>query len=1701
MTRSIHRRSLAARLLSSYVVLVVLVSFAGLGYAVPQSGKGAVDASQESTAVASIDPKTEIDAPAPEPVSEPGAVPPEADEGPSEPLPTALATTGGSTPPVVVVKESAAAIKAAPTVAPDATTVSAQLTLEGYNEVSGSWTTGNLKERQEGDWIEHRVVIDNSKGTATYVMPASTILMDHYWSNSNAIFYDKTRQWSFVSSTAVPSNTNPAQPAGASAFAMTGQDFGVGGTYGVDAPQIGSSWANGTIQVPAGHYGIVYWQAHLALSAYWMQTAGIWGAGPWSPGSPSHTWLEMTGVGAKKVPIPSVDLPAGDIAGMKFNDLANRGTYDAGEPGLGGWVFHLTGGPEGWPLDLTATSTSDGTFAFENLPPGTYYLNEESKAGWQTAYSLPLTVVITDGETVTVKVGNYRPEVTKTFELSFGENAQVGAPMGTTFFARFWMNGEASPGPDVSLSGSGGLYSGSATLPYGSLIDKVEWWASLGGQDYLLGTQYPDETLTGNVTNEFDYDSFLAGRKWHDLDADGAKDDSEPWLSGWTVELRRAADDSLYAIDVTDGDGIYNFRDVLPDEYYVVEVMQAGWFQTHAPTGTVTVQNGTEVEGLCFGNVEVLSAIDVTKNGPVMARVGDTVTYEITVTNTGHTALTNVVVSDPLFGGTIATIPVLASGASQTFHPQHTVLGGDPDPLPNTVMATGVDLLGQTKTDMASWEVDIVHPDFTLTKTVDPSVVAFEGDVLYTYEIENTGDVVLDGLTLDDDVIGPVTLPVGTLDPGQTVTVSVPWHLSDDTTNTATAVAYDPWEDPYERYDDAFVDVRDPAIQVVKSADPTVIREGEPVTYTYLITNIGDTTLTDITISDNVLGDLSYLLATTTLAPGASTTVQITVPVSDDVTNIGYVTGTYGETDSDFYGQVDDSSSADVDVIFPDLEVRKSADPTVILAGEDVTYSYEVENTGDVTLTGVTLVDDMLGPITLSDTTLDPGEIASGSITVAVSEDTTNVVTGTGYDPLGAPVTDTDEAFVDVVHPALTIDKTVSPDTIAFGGTVYYDYVVENTGDVTLFDIEVTDDIIGTIGTIDELAPGETHTFADVAWTVDADLTNVGTATGTDEWGHEATDDDDAFVDVIHPALDVSKSVEPTTVLSGEQVVYTYTVENTGDVPLYEVALEDDVLGAIGGVIPVLMPGASVSTEVPAIIDEDTPNVVVGEGWFAPVEPGAAQYLGRVTDEADAYVEVVAPAIDVEKSATPGVIVYSGEVVYEYTITNTGDTPLFDVDASDDQLGVVAENLTLGVDESVVVTIAATIDEDTTNVVDVTGVDAWGHPVADSADEFVDVINPGVSIDKTVDPEVILAGEDVVYTYVVQNTGDTLLWGLWVDDDQLGPVGTHGPLAPGDSWTFTVPAAIDVDTANVATVTAGFGFADEIDGEPAMFDDFITDSDDAYVEVVAPAIDVVKTGSTDSVVEPGEDVVYTYEVTNVGDVPLFDVSLVDDQLGAVGATGVLAVGESMTFTATDFIGADTTNTVVATGEDEWGHEVSASDDWNVLVEPFLTFPPDLTITKVANKEKAEPGDVVRYTLVYTNLDPNPDVTASNFTITDDFDERYMTVVDAVGGSVADGVITWTIPGPLGGGESGTISYTLKVDETMPEGTTNVDNVVVIRYPDDPNPDNDRATERVIVGVEEPFLPFTGGDAALFFGVIALASVAGASLRRFARKAA
>ncbi|MFQ5658212.1 MAG: FecR domain-containing protein, partial [Candidatus Methylomirabilales bacterium] len=370
-----------------------------------------------------------------------------------------------------------------------------------------------------------------------------------------------------------------------------------------------------------------------------------------------------------------------------------------------------------------------------------------------------------------------------------------------------------------------------------------------------------------------------------------------------------------------------------------------------------------------------------------------------------------------------------------------------------------------------------------------------------------------------------------------------------------------------------------PNIRLVKAADSSPVPAGSAVTYSYQVTNTGNTELINIEISDDKLGTIGTIES---LAAGSSQALTASAAILQTVTNTGTVTGIPAqEGESLGLAPVTARASATVEALPPAVELVKTAgtaadgETLFVLAGTAVTYSYRVTNSGATELINVQVSDNQLGPIGTI-TSLAPGASATLTASTSLTTDVTNQATVTATPakdgvPLDlADVSDSDDAVVDVVSPAVELIKTAgnaADDTILtvnVGDSVTYNYEVTNTGDTELININVSDDQLGPVGTITSLAPGASQTLT-ATTTISADVTNLGTVTATPAQGGasiglpDVTASDDAVVEAVGPQVQLIKTAgsaaDGTTlvILAGTTVTYSFQVTNVGDTELINI--------------------------------------------------------------------------------------------------------------------------------------------------------------------------------------------------------------------------------------------------------------------------------------------------------------------------------------------------------------------------------------------------------------------------------------------------------------------------------------------------------------------------------------------------------------------
>lgn len=138
----------------------------------------------------------------------------------------------------------------------------------------------------------------------------------------------------------------------------------------------------------------------------------------------------------------------------------------------------------------------------------------------------------------------------------------------------------------------------------------------------------------------------------------------------------------------------------------------------------------------------------------------------------------------------------------------------------------------------------------------------------------------------------------------------------------------------------------EPAISLVKSADPaTVTAVGDVLTYTFIVTNEGNVTLTGVTVADvpsPPAGPVVVTCPQTTLDAGQSTSCTGSYSATQDDLDAGHIVDTATATGTPPAGDQVTSEPSSVTVTAasgPALSIVKSADPaTASAAGQAITY-------------------------------------------------------------------------------------------------------------------------------------------------------------------------------------------------------------------------------------------------------------------------------------------------------------------------------------------------------------------------------------------------------------------------------------------------------------------------------------------------------------------------------------------------------------------------------------------------------------------------------------------------------------------------------------------------------------------------------------------------------------------------------------------
>jgi LPXTG-site transpeptidase (sortase) family protein len=736
--------------------------------------------------------------------------------------------------------------------------------------------------------------------------------------------------------------------------------------------------------------------------------------------------------------------------------------------------------------------------------------------------------------------------------------------------------------------------------------------------------------------------------------------------------------------------------------------------------------------------------------------VGDQISFDIVVQNTGSTTLTNVQVTDtgtelPLGVCTLNEdpTPVALPATLQVddilyCKAYHDVSQPDIDAglYENTAVVTSAETdpqSGSAEVELLQLPfIDVIKSGIVNPDVVEPDGVVNAGDwITYEFTIKNTGNVTLSSIGLTDLVGGVEILgsPIDSLSPNEADSTSLTGRYTlkqadidaGTFTNMVEVTALDTnGRSVSDEDSDTQNFSASPGIllektgQVDQTVDPPDDRPdvGDRIDYTFTVTNIGNVTL-DNFVFDDVVEAVTFSGSINSLPPGESDSVTGSYLLSKEDLNAGSFTNTASVTantpdDSEITGH-----DGDTQVLPPDPSILLTKTgvvndgvvdpPGVINPGDLIEYQFEVENTGNVTLRDISITDDV-GSVTLENnliSELDPGTSDSTTITGTYEITQEDIDAGSftnTAEVFGTDINDTQVSDPDTYEqtltptPELSLEKrgTVQADVVLpegevnVGDQITYDFIITNTGNVTLTEVDITDEnsaVDLTGAALSSLAPGQSDSsFRGVYTLTQEDIDagkfiNTATVSGNMPNDDEVTDvgeDEQSFEPVPGIQLAKTSSLIQDEVLpdngmnAGDQIQYSFKITNTGNVTLYDILVTDSNP-------EVTLSGCEIDSLSPGDVDEEScsgiyvvtqADIDSGKVMNQAAVVASDPFETEVGDEADNETSLiqtgvlgVAKALKKEPmEINPGI----WRVIFVIDVANLGNVTLHDLQVVDD---------------------------------------------------------------------------------------------------------------------------------------------------------------------------------------------------------------------------------------------------------------------------------------------------------------------------------------------------------------------------------------------------------------------------------------------------
>jgi uncharacterized repeat protein (TIGR01451 family) len=1036
----------------------------------------------------------------------------------------------------------------------------------------------------------------------------------------------------------------------------------------------------------------------------------------------------------------------------------------------------------------------------------------------------------------------------------------------------------------------------------------------------------------------------------------------------------------------------------------VTNIASASAGGTTSNTDTVTV------------NADQKPALTIAKEvDKTVVSAPGTLTYTITVTNTGNVDLTGVELTDLFAGGATLTSgdendnDILETTETWVYTADYTVTQADINAGDDLVNVASV-VTTQTPTPKEDDATTTITqtPSLTIAKDVDLTNVSAPGTLTYTITVTNTGNVDLTNVVLTDTFAGGATYVSGDLTNTGVLDTDEAWvytadytvtqadiNAGDDLVNVASVVTT---QTSTPKEDDATTTItQTPSLTIAKDVDLTNVSAPGTLTYTITVTNTGNVDLTNVVLTDTFAGGATYVSGDLTntgvldtdeawVYTADYTVTQADINAGDDLVNVASVVTTQTSTPKE-----DDATTTITQT--PSLTIAKDVDLTNVSAPGTLTYTITVTNTGNVDLTNVVLTDAFATATLFSgDTNINLIIETTETWIYHASHTVTQAEMDAGTTLRNVAVVDTDQTtpkqddatttitqnpLINIAKVGTLVTNVVPPvDRADAGDKINYTFTVTNVGNVTLTEVTVTDARCDAAPVRTSGDDGDNKLQLTEIWT----YTCTHTLTQIDLDGAWNTSDLPALLP-SQTTMQVSYPVN-----GGDAYFPTVTITNGGFLNGAYDGWCIDTDTTIGQGTPYTSYVFSSYEPIPAWVGLETPgnldliNWVLNQGYvykpsidvLAPDagNNGYGESLGNYTYS---DVQVAIWTLIGDQVSPNGLNAWSQDRVNEIVAAAQGHNGY--VPPSNGIAAIVMVPITsTGALSAQVIAAQAVLVEllgSGGQFRNVATADSTQSP-PDDDEEIVPIPqNPALTLTKSASPATYnTVGQLITYTYVIKNVGNvTLSSPFTIADDKLGTFqcGTATSLAPGASIICTNSHTItqgDLDAGSItnhATATAKFGNTTVTTNEATT----------TVTAVQNPHIGLTKSTMTTSYDHVGQVINYTMVATNDGNVTLHDVSISDPRLGALTCAQPVTLAPGATLTCTgnyaitqaDLDAGSVNNTATTTGLGPQGQPVSATASKTVpaMQNPHISLTKSTTTTSYDHVDQ-----VINYTMVATN---------------------------------------------------------------------------------------------------------------------------------------